>query len=140
MAGLLGGGFLLYNGIRRIRRALQPGQDQEEFADTLQIANDEDEAHVLLQRYLERILAPKTTAVVLNSNNSADRLEAVVPLPAGSALAQTLRGAQPRSCHGGAVRPDAPRGQQPSWACCRARCAPRARAPPPASRWWWGAR
>ena len=98
LAGLLGGGFLLYRGIRGIRRALQPGQDQEEFADTLQIANDEDEAHLLLQRYLERILAPKTTAVVLNSNNSADRLESVVPLPGGSALAQTLRGAQPRSC------------------------------------------
>ena len=98
LAGLLGGGFLLYRGIRGIRRALHPGQDQEEFADTLQIASDEDEAHLLLQRYLERILAPKTTAVVLNSNNSADRLEAVVPLPAGSALAQTLRGAQPSSC------------------------------------------
>ena len=98
VAGLLAGGFLLYNGIRRIRQALQPGQDQEEFADTLQIANDEDEAHMLLQRYLEQILAPKTTAVVLNSNNSADRLEAVVPLPEGSALAQTLRGAQPRFC------------------------------------------
>ena len=53
---------------------------------------------MLLQRYLERILAPNTTAVVLNSNNSADRLEAVVPLPDGSPLAQTLRGAQPRSC------------------------------------------
>jgi diguanylate cyclase (GGDEF)-like protein len=98
VAGLLGGGFLLYNGIRRIRQALRPGQDQEEFADTLQIANDEGEAHELLQRYLERILAPNTIAVVLNSNNSADRLEAVVPLPAGSPLAQTLRGAAPRSC------------------------------------------
>jgi diguanylate cyclase (GGDEF)-like protein len=98
VAGLLAGGFLLYNGIRRIRQALQPGQDQEEFADTLQIANDEDEAHELLQRYLERILAPNTTAVVLNSNNSANRLEAVVSLAAGSPLAQTLRGAEPRSC------------------------------------------
>jgi len=98
VAGLLAGGFLLYRGIRRIRQALRPGEDQEEFADTLQIANDEDEAHELLQRYLERILAPRTSAVVLNSNNSADRLEAVVPLPAGSPLAQTLRGAEPRSC------------------------------------------
>ena len=99
VAGLLvGGGFLLFRGIRGIRRALAPGEDQEEFADTLQIASDEYEAHLLLQRYLERILAPKTTAVVLNSNNSANRLEAVVALPESSALAQTLRGAQPRSC------------------------------------------
>jgi diguanylate cyclase (GGDEF)-like protein len=97
-AGLLAGGFLLYNGIRRIRRALRPGQEQEEFGETLQIASDEDEAHELLQRYLERILAPATTAVVLNSNNSSNRLEAAVPLRAGSPLAQTLRGAEPRSC------------------------------------------
>jgi diguanylate cyclase (GGDEF)-like protein len=98
VAGLLGGGFLLYRGIRRIRQALQPGLDQGEFAATLQIASDEDEAHELLQRYLERILALKTTVVVLNSNNSSDRLEAAVPLPAGSPLARSLRGAEPRSC------------------------------------------
>ena len=98
VAGLLLGVFLLFRGIRRIRQAVQPAEDHEEFADTLQVANDEDEAHLLLQRYLERILAPHTTAVVLNSNNSADRLEAAVPLPAGSPLAQTLRGAEPRSC------------------------------------------
>jgi hypothetical protein len=89
--------LLLLLGVRRIRRALEPGQDQAEFADTLQIATDEDEAHRLLQRHLERILAP-TTAVVLNRNNSADRLEAVTPLPSGSPLAGTLRGAEPRSC------------------------------------------
>ena len=98
LAGLLAGLLLLFYGDRRIRQALQPGQDQEDFADTLQIASDEDEAHLLLQRYLERILGQKTAAVVLNSNNSADRLEAVVPLPDGSPLAQTLRGAEPRSC------------------------------------------
>ena len=36
--------------------------------------------------------------MVLNRNNSADRLEAVTPLPRGSPLAGTLRGAEPRSC------------------------------------------
>ena len=81
----------------RIRRSLEPGQDQAEFADTLQIANGEDEAQQLLQRHLERTL-PATAAVVLNRNNSADRLEAVTPLPPGSPLAGTLRGAEPRSC------------------------------------------
>ena len=35
---------------------------------------------------------------MLNRNNSADRLEAVTPLPGGSPLADTLRGAKPRSC------------------------------------------
>ncbi len=95
--GVMIGVLLLLSGIRRIRRNLKPGQDQAEFADTLQIANDEDEAQRLLKRHLERTLSA-TTAVVLNRNNSADRLEAVTPLPDGSPLAETLRGAEPRSC------------------------------------------
>ena len=95
--GIVIGIVFLLSGIRRIRRSLEPGQDQAEFADTLQIASDEDEAQQLLQRHLERTLAA-TTAVVLNRNNSADRLEAVTPLPGGSPLAETLRGAKPRSC------------------------------------------
>ena len=36
--------------------------------------------------------------MVLNRNNSADRLEAVTPLPGGSPLAETFHGAEPRSC------------------------------------------
>jgi diguanylate cyclase (GGDEF)-like protein len=92
--GIVIGVLLMLSGIRR---SLRPGQDQAEFADTLQIANDEDEAHRLLQYHLERTIAA-TTAVVLNRNNSADRLEAVTRLPDGSPLAETLRGAEPRSC------------------------------------------
>ena len=95
--GIVIGVLFLRHGIRRIRRDLEPGQDQAEFADTLQIANGEADAHQLLQRHLERTL-PATAAVVLNRNNSADRLEAVTPLPPGSPLAETLRGAEPRSC------------------------------------------
>ena len=97
MLGLVLGLLLLRYGLRRIRRNLEPSQAQAEFADILQIANDEDEAHQLLQRHLERTLTA-TTAVVLNRNNSADRLEAVTPLPDGSPLPRTLRGAEPRSC------------------------------------------
>lgn len=96
-AGIALGALLLLHGVRRVRRAVEPGEDQRQFAETLQIANDEDEAQQLLQRHLERILAP-ATAVVLNRNNSADRLEAVTQLPDGSPLAETLRGATPRSC------------------------------------------
>jgi diguanylate cyclase (GGDEF)-like protein len=84
-------------GTRRMRRAFEPERDQVEFADTLQIAGDEQEAHLLLQRHLERAL-PGTSAVVLNRNNSADRLEAVTPLPDDSRLVMSLRGAEPRSC------------------------------------------
>jgi diguanylate cyclase (GGDEF)-like protein len=97
-AGGVGLGILLLlRGIRRVRLAVEPGQEQAEFADTLQIANNEEEAHQLLRRHLERIL-PSTTAVVLNRNNSADRLEAVTSLPSGSPLGETLRGAKPHSC------------------------------------------
>ena len=89
--------LLLWYEMWRSRRSLEPGQDQAEFADILQVADGEDEARQLLQRHLERTL-PATAAVVLNRNNSADRLEAVTPLPPGSPLAGTLRGAEPRSC------------------------------------------
>jgi diguanylate cyclase (GGDEF)-like protein len=96
-AGLIIGLLLLLHGIRRVRRELEPGEEQAEFAVTLQIASDEDEANQLLQRHLERILPP-TAAVVLNRNNSADRLESATPLPNGSPLVNTLRGARPSSC------------------------------------------
>jgi diguanylate cyclase (GGDEF)-like protein len=96
-AGIAVAWLFLWYEFWRIRRSLEPGQDQAEFADTLQLANGEDEAHQLLQRHLERTLRA-TAAVVLNRNNSADRLEAVTPLPPGSPLAGTLRGAEPRSC------------------------------------------
>ncbi len=97
LLGIAAGVAVLRLGIGRIRRNLAPSQDQAEFADTLQIADDEEEAHRLLQRHLERTLTA-TSAVVLNRNNSADRLEAVTPLPDDSPLAATLRGAEPRSC------------------------------------------
>jgi diguanylate cyclase (GGDEF)-like protein len=96
-AGLILGLLLLLYGIRRVRRELEPGEEQAEFAVTLQIASDEGEANRLLQRHLERSLPP-TAAVVLNRNNSADRLESATPLPTGSPLANTLRGARPSSC------------------------------------------
>ncbi len=66
--------------------------------------------------------AQATAAVVLNRNNSADRLEAVTPLPAGSPLARTLRGAEPRSClavRSGRAHPRTGGGRP----CCPARCA-----------------
>jgi diguanylate cyclase (GGDEF)-like protein len=84
-------------GRRQIRRSSEPEADQVEFAETLQLAKNEEEAHALLQRHLERII-PDANATVLNRNNSADRLEAVTVLPAGSLLARTLQHAEPSSC------------------------------------------
>jgi diguanylate cyclase (GGDEF)-like protein len=82
---------------RRFRRAVEPARDQVEFADTLQLAGNEDEAHQLLKRHLQRLVVGGDVTV-LNRNNSADRLEAVTDLAAGSALASTLVQAEPRSC------------------------------------------
>jgi diguanylate cyclase (GGDEF)-like protein len=73
------------------------GESQEEFADTIQLTEDEQEAYVLLKRHLERHLA-NGSATVLRSNNSDNRLEAATPLPEGSALNETLPSATPRSC------------------------------------------
>ncbi len=82
---------------RRIRRSTEPAKDQMEFADTLQLAETEDEAHHLLQRHLERTV-PAAAVTVLNCNNSADRLEPATPVQAGSALVDSLQHAEPRSC------------------------------------------
>jgi diguanylate cyclase (GGDEF)-like protein len=84
-------------GVRRVRRALRPEEDQAEFADTMQLADDETEAHYLLKRHLERAV-PRSTVTVLNRNNSADRLEAMTELATGSCLLVTLQHAAPRAC------------------------------------------
>jgi diguanylate cyclase (GGDEF)-like protein len=84
-------------GIRRIRSAVEPENDQVEFAETLQLAESEEEAHQLLKRHLERAI-PDSDATILNRNNSADRLEAVTAVPAASCLATALEHAEPRSC------------------------------------------
>jgi diguanylate cyclase (GGDEF)-like protein len=70
---------------------------QDAFVDAVQVSDSEDEAHELIRRHLERSI-PESTVVVLNRNNSDDRLEVRTPVPADSALAAGLDGASPRSC------------------------------------------
>jgi diguanylate cyclase (GGDEF)-like protein len=94
--------------IGRVRRALRPEEDQTEFADTMQLADGELEAHGLIKRHLERTV-PRSSVTVLNRNNSADRLEAVTELAPDSCLARTLAHAEPRSCL--AVRSGRPQRQ-----------------------------
>jgi diguanylate cyclase (GGDEF)-like protein len=89
--------FIAQAGVRRIRRAVEPENDQIEFAEALQVADSEQEAHQLLKDHLERAI-PHAEATVLNRNNSADRLEAMTNLSAGSCLAEPLQHAVPRSC------------------------------------------
>jgi diguanylate cyclase (GGDEF)-like protein len=95
---------------RRVRLAFQPAREQIEFAETLQLAEDEPEAHQLLQQHLER-LVPASAVTVLNRNNSADRLEAVTRVPDTSPLHRTLANAAPRSCL--AIRSARPHEERP---------------------------
>ena len=88
---------LAFWGGRRIQRAIDPAALQMRFADTLQLAQNEDEAHQILKRHLEQSVAVGSITV-LNRNNSADRLEAVTELAPGSPLRRTLQHAEPGSC------------------------------------------
>jgi diguanylate cyclase (GGDEF)-like protein len=83
--------------IRRVRRALLPEQNQSEFADTMQLADGEAEAHQLIKTHLERAVS-HSVVTVLNRNNSADRLEAMTAIEPDSCLARSLEHAEPRSC------------------------------------------
>jgi len=70
---------------------------QVQFGEVLGVARSETECYDVLRRHLERSL-PGASAVVLNRNNSADRLEARTPLPTTSQLAGRLSGASPDAC------------------------------------------
>jgi diguanylate cyclase (GGDEF)-like protein len=94
---LIGAVALGWAARRRIRKAVEPAEDQVEFADTMQLASNEDEANELLQRHLERSVTG-SAVTVLNRNNSADRLEAATTVPADSPLVETLAHADPRAC------------------------------------------
>ena len=70
---------------------------QREFAEILQVTETEAEAHALVKRHLERTL-PGSDVVVLNRNNSQNRLEATTPVNTASAFAQRLVDSAPNSC------------------------------------------
>lgn len=70
---------------------------QREFTEIMQITRDEEEAYALLKRHLERSL-DNSEVLVLNRNNSDNRLESTTELPEGSPLLEKLNGAEPDSC------------------------------------------
>lgn len=86
---------------RRRRDEQSADQVQAELTEALQAADDQGEAQRLLRRHVERTV-PGSHAVVLNRNNSANRLTSVTPLDEscamGAVLASTLPDAEPRSC------------------------------------------
>jgi diguanylate cyclase (GGDEF)-like protein len=81
---------------RRLSERTREGEHAE-FAEIMQLTETEDEAHNLLKRQIER-LVPQSSVVMLNRNNSADRLQATTEVPGDSPLVDVLENAKPRSC------------------------------------------
>ncbi len=70
---------------------------QREFTEVMQITRDEAEAYGLLKRHLERSL-DGGNVLVLNRNNSHDRLEPMTEIDTGSQLRDLLKSATPDAC------------------------------------------
>ena len=98
--GTLGGLLLRRSRQReRLRRESEAGYHatQGEFTEILQVTQSEAEAHSIVKRHLERSL-PGADIVVLNRNNSQNRLEAATPLAPERPLAVKLVDSTPSSC------------------------------------------
>jgi diguanylate cyclase (GGDEF)-like protein len=78
-------------------RTLDEMVERREFVDALQVTDSETVAHDLLKRQVQR-LVPDSSAVILNRNNSDDRLEATTTVSDDSPLEVALTDAKPRSC------------------------------------------
>jgi diguanylate cyclase (GGDEF)-like protein len=114
MTLLVSGLFAIVGGLLAVRTRRRDRQQRDEragareaedafrtsqvrFAEALQVSESQSEAHRLIARHLEATI-PDSTAVALNRNNSADRLEPTIPLEPGSPLSDPLQQAKPRSC------------------------------------------
>jgi diguanylate cyclase (GGDEF)-like protein len=97
-----GAGYLLLRHQSRAARERKAAERhfreaQEEFTDAMQIMRNEGEAYVLLKRHLERSI-DGAEVIVLNRNNSDNRLEPASSLPNGSSMAEKLLEAEPADC------------------------------------------
>jgi diguanylate cyclase (GGDEF)-like protein len=83
------------------RRVLERRREdlQSEFTEVMGLTETEQEAHGLLKHQIERLI-PSSSVVILNRNNSADRLQATTDVPGDSPLCGALENAKPRSCLG----------------------------------------
>jgi diguanylate cyclase (GGDEF)-like protein len=96
VAGLLG------RRVRRVDSARRAEEEtyhrsQREFAETLQITESELEAHAVVKRHLERSVEG-ANVIVLNRNNSQNRLEATTPIDEESMFARRLTDSAPSVC------------------------------------------
>ncbi|MDX6596535.1 MAG: hypothetical protein QOE87_422, partial [Gaiellales bacterium] len=82
---------------QRIQAERTYHDNQREFTEVMQITRDEGEAYGLLKRHLERSIE-EGDVLVLNRNNSHDRLEPMTRVDGASSLDDALRTATPDSC------------------------------------------
>jgi diguanylate cyclase (GGDEF)-like protein len=89
---------IVLRGVRRVVNGVMDSHTaQQQFLHAMQLATNEEEANAIIKRHIERVV-PTSAAVVLNRNNSSDRLEAMTVLPQDWPLAERLENAEPRSC------------------------------------------
>jgi diguanylate cyclase (GGDEF)-like protein len=95
------GFFVVERQTRNVRRRREVErryrQTQSEFAESMQVMRDEPEAHSLVKQHLERAI-PASRVVVLNRNNSDNRLVATTEVTDDPNLAEKLTDAAPDSC------------------------------------------
>jgi diguanylate cyclase (GGDEF)-like protein len=97
VATMIRAGLMLRRLLRSQARDRGYAESSSEFTGRLQATEDEDEAHELLRRQLERT-HPGSRAVVLSRNNSDDRLLARTTLTELEELRPALAHASPRAC------------------------------------------
>src|SRR4051812_7150859 len=84
--------------MRSRRRKLARIDDRQgRFGEAMQVSQSQAEAHDLLKRHVEAVTTG-SRAVVLNRNNSVDRLEPSTGSELGSDFAASVEHAEPRAC------------------------------------------
>ena len=118
---------------QRVRLQAQE-RSQMEFVDTLQMTSSEDEAHDLIKRHTERSLPGSTAVTVLQTSNSANRLQAATVTAPDSDAAGPARRRRTAQLPGGALRPHARGTTRARRRCSTAASAAAGTARRPASR------
>lgn len=95
------GYFAIEREVKRIRRRRdrehRDRESQTEFAEGMQVMRNELEAYDLVKRHLERSIS-RSRVVVLNRNNSDNRIHAVTPISDSPEMEDKLRDASPETC------------------------------------------
>ncbi len=82
---------------RRMNEEITYRRQLHELLEAMQLIRTEGESHILIKRYLERLLEG-TSVTVLVCNNSENRLIAATDLESSDALAERLLDVEPEAC------------------------------------------